>query len=72
MNKEKGGTMKKYIEKMQNEKTDLEGKIARAEKILSSNPFDLDDTGKHLLKKQVGAMKVYLDILEQRIQYEKG
>ena len=64
--------MKKYIEKMQNEKADLEGKIARAEKVLESNPFDLDETGRHLLEKQVQAMKVYLDFLEQRIQYEKG
>lgn len=64
--------MKKYIEKMQIEKKDLEGKIAKAEKVLESSPFDLDETGKHLLEKQVGAMKVYLDILEQRILYEGG
>ena len=64
--------MKKYIEKMQNEKKDLEGKITRAEKVLESSPFDLDETGRHLLEKQVQAMKVYLDFLEQRIQYEKG
>lgn len=64
--------MKKYIEKMQIEKKDLEGKIARAEKLLESNPFDLDETGKHLLEKQVGAMKMYLDFLEQRIHYEMG
>ena len=64
--------MKKYIEKMQNEKADLEGKIARAKKVLEINPFDLDETSKHLLEKQVGAMKVYLDFLEQRIQYEGG
>ena len=57
---------------MQNEKADLEGKIARAEKVLESNPFDLDETGRHLLEKQMQAMKVYLDFLEQRIQYEKG
>ena len=64
--------MKKYIEKMQTEKADLEGKIARAEKVLVSSPFDLDETGRHLLEKQVQAMKVYLDFLEQRIQYEGG
>lgn len=64
--------MKQYIEKMQTEKKDLEGKIARAEKLLESNPFDLDDTGRHLLEKQVGAMKVYCDILAQRIEYERG
>ena len=64
--------MKKYIEKMQIEKTELEGKIAKAEKVLESSPFDLDETGKHLLEKQVGAMKIYLDVLEQRILYEGG
>lgn len=64
--------MKKYIEKMQIEKKGLEGKIARAEKVIATNPFDLDDTGKHLLEKQVGAMKMYLDFLEQRIHYEMG
>ena len=64
--------MKQYIEKMEIEKKDLESKISRAEKLLESNPFDLDDTGRHLLEKQVQAMKVYLDFLEQRIQYEKG
>lgn len=64
--------MKKYIEKMQNEKADLEGKIAKAEKVLESSPFDLDETGRHLLEKQVQAMKVYLDLLEQRIHYEGG
>ena len=62
--------MKKYIEKMQIEKTELEGKIARAEKVLESSPFDLDEMGKHLLEKQVQAMKVYSDVLHQRINYE--
>ena len=57
---------------MQTEKTDLQGKIAKNEKVLESSPFDLDETGKHLLEKQVGAMKMYLDFLEQRIHYERG
>ena len=39
--------MKKYIEKMQTEKTELEGKIAKCEKVLATDPFDLDETGKH-------------------------
>ena len=64
--------MKQYIEKMVNEKKDLEGKIAKDEKLLATDPYDLDETGKHLLKKQVGAMKAYRDILEQRIKYEGG
>lgn len=53
-------------------KKDLEGKIAKDEKLLATDPYDLDETGKHLLEKQVGAMKVYCDILEQRIKYEVG
>lgn len=64
--------MKQYIEKMVNEKKDLEGKIEKDEKLLATDPYDLDETGKHLLEKQVGAMKVYRDILEQRIKYEGG
>lgn len=43
--------MKQYIEKMINEKQDLEGKIARAEKVIAKNPFDLDEMGRHLLEK---------------------
>ena len=64
--------MKKYIEKMQIEKKDLEGKIARAEKLLESNPFDLDETGRKLLESQIRYMKGYLDFLDQRIHYEMG
>ena len=64
--------MKKYIDKMQIEKADLEGKIARVEKVIATNHFDLDETGRYLLEKQVQAMKVYLDFLEQRIHYEMG
>lgn len=64
--------MKQYIEKMINEKSELEGKIARAEKVIATNPFDLDEMGRHLLEKQVQAMKVYCDILAQRIEYERG
>ena len=55
---------------MQTEKADLEGKIARAEKVLESNPFDLHDTGRKLLGSQIRYMKGYLDFLEQRIEYE--
>ena len=64
--------MKKYIEKMEIEKTELKGKIAKCEKVIANSPYDLDETGRHLLEKQVGAMKVYLDVLEQRILYEGG
>ena len=64
--------MKKYIEKMQIEKKDLEGKIARAEKLLERNPFDLDETGRKLLESQIRYMKGCLDFLDQRIHYEMG
>lgn len=63
--------MKQYVEKMVREKQDLEGKIARAEKVIATNPFDLNEMGRHLLEKQVQAMKVYCDILAQRIEYER-
>ena len=64
--------MKQYIERMINEKKELEGRIGKAEKAIASNPFDMDETSKHLLGKQVDAMKVYADILDQRIKYETG
>lgn len=32
----------------------------------------MTDTGFELLKKQVEAMETYLDVLNQRIEYESG
>lgn len=64
--------MKQYIERMINEKQELECKIARAEKVIATNPFDLDEMSRHLLEKQVQAMKAYSDVLHQRIKYEVG
>lgn len=64
--------MKQYIEKMVEEQKELHRKIVKAENVISGNPLDLDEMGRHLLEKQVQAMKVYCDILAQRIEYERG
>lgn len=62
--------MKKYILKMIDEETELNRKIVKAEKVLEGNPYGIDEMGKHLFEKQVQAMKVYSDVLHQRINYE--
>jgi hypothetical protein len=62
--------MKKYIERMKIELADLNGKIGRAEKAIENPPFDSDNKGIELLKKQVTAMRAYREILQERIDYE--
>lgn len=62
--------MHKYIERMKEEEKELIGRIKRVENALENPPFGADSTGLHLLEKQCDAMKVYLDILQQRIKYE--
>ena len=62
--------MKKYIERMKTEETELNGRIIRAEKAIENPPFDSDKYGIELLKKQVRAMRVYQEVLKQRIDYE--
>lgn len=47
-------------------------KIKKAKAALEKRPFDMTDTGFELLKKQVEAMETYLDVLNQRIEYESG
>ncbi len=64
--------MKQYVEKMLREKEDLEGKIKRAKKAIESDPFDMDKTQKLLLAAQVKHMESYLDVLKERIEYEKN
>ena len=64
--------MQKYIEKMKIEKEELDSRIARAEKAIENPPYGSDSTGIDLLKKQVRAMRVYQEILQQRIEYEVG
>jgi hypothetical protein len=41
-------------------------------KLLQNPPYDIDDFGLHLLSKQIDAMKVYNDVLAERIKYERG
>ena len=64
--------MQKYIEKMKTEKLELDGRINRAEKAIENPPYGSDNFGIDLLKKQVRAMRVYQEILQQRIEYEVG
>ena len=64
--------MQKYIEKMKIEKEELDGRISRAEKAIENPPYGSDSAGIDLLKKQVRAMRVYQEILQQRIEYEVG
>ena len=62
--------MQKYLERMITEKQELDGRIQRAEKVIENPPFDSDSKGIELLKKQVESMKVYQQILHDRIIYE--
>ena len=64
--------MQKYIEKMKAEESELDGRIKKAEKAIENPPFGSDAFGIDLLKKQVRAMRVYQEILQQRIEYEVG
>ena len=64
--------MKLYVERMIKERDDLKGKIKKAKAALENNPFDMKETGKELLTKQVKSMESYLAILNQRIEYESG
>ena len=64
--------MKQYIEKMKVENEELGNRINKAIKLLQNPPYDIDDFGLHLLSKQIDAMKVYKEVLEERIKYEGG
>ena len=64
--------MKQYVERMVREKEDFAGQMKKAKAALEKRPFDMTDTGFELLKKQVEAMETYLDVLNQRIEYESG
>lgn len=57
---------------MKTEEAELNGRIIRAEKAIENPPFDSDKYGIELLKKQVRVMRVYQEILQQRIKYEVG
>lgn len=64
--------MKQYVERMIREKDDLKGKLKKAKAALENRPFDMTDIGFELLAKQVEAMESYLNVLNQRIEYESG
>ena len=55
---------------MKVELAELSGKIGRAEKAIENPPYGSDNNGIELLKKQVTAMRVYREILQERINYE--
>lgn len=62
--------MRHYVERILTEKKDLEDKIKKAKKAVESNPYDMDKTQKLLLAEQIKYMESYLDMLNQRIEYE--
>ena len=64
--------MKEYLNRMKAENEELGNRINKAIKLLQNPPYDIDDFGLHLLSKQIDAMKVYKEILEERIKYEGG
>ncbi len=63
--------MKQYIERMVQEKTDLEGKIRKAKKAVENPPFGADKYGLLLLGEQIKFMQSYLEKLNERILYEQ-
>lgn len=64
--------MQLYVERMIKERDDLKGKIRKAKAALENKPFDMTEIGEELLTEQVKAMESYLNILNQRIEYESG
>lgn len=64
--------MEQFIVRMVREKEDLEGKLKRANNaLLKSEEIRLDKVQVALLEEQTEYMKKYLDILNNRIAYEK-
>lgn len=64
--------MQNFIKKMIAERDDLKGKISRAKKAVENPPYGADTKSIELLNAQIKPMEEYLDILEQRIEYEGG
>lgn len=62
--------MRQYLERMLEEKKDLEGKIKKAKKAIENNPFGMDKHQVILLAEQVKAMEVYLGCLNERIKFD--
>lgn len=64
--------MEQFIVRMVREKEDLEGKLKRANNaLLKSEEIRLDKVQVSLLEEQIEYMKKYLDVLNNRIAYEK-
>lgn len=64
--------MLQYIQRMETEKTDLEGKLKRAKAaLLKADEIRLDKTQSALLERQIEFMGKYLETLNLRIGYEK-
>lgn len=64
--------MQRYIEKMIAESKELDSRIKKNLQIIENPPFDSDEVGLGMLKKQVTAMRAYADILTERIRYEES
>lgn len=65
--------MEQFIVRMVREKEDLEGKLKRANNaLLKSEEIQLDKVQVVLLEAQIEYMKKYLDVLNNRIAYEKN
>lgn len=62
--------MRQYVERILTEKKDLEGKLKRAKNAIEKNPYGMNKTQIMLLCEQIKCMESYLDILNQRIEYE--
>ena len=62
--------MKQYVERMFVERRDLKGKIRKEKETINKNPYGMDKTQKMLLAQQLTHMESYLDVLNQRIEYE--
>lgn len=64
--------MEQFIVRMVREKEDLEGKLKRANNALfKSEELRLDKVQVAFLEEQTEYMKKYLDVLNNRIAYEK-
>lgn len=61
--------MRKFVEKMVKDRTDLEEKITKTKSLIESSTYnDLPQKEKKLLVEQVQAMESYSRILKERIE----
>lgn len=63
--------MRKYVERMEQERKDVLSKISKAKKVIADPPFDIDKHQVLLLAKQVKVMDEYVSCLDERLEYEK-